>query len=117
MEDKRINTMRKAKEPLSGDLLKANQEMDKELARLKGEYVKMKYTMEDWDKMYGLENDEKFIRAIFETVIGDNLANWTREELLRHLNDLLNERDEALTKCEELIEDNCTLSGIIRRMK
>ena len=79
--------------------------------------IKMKYSMEDWDKMYGLENDEKFIRAIFETVIGDNLANWTREELLRHLNDLLNERDEALTKCEELIEDNCTLSGIIRRMK
>ena len=146
MEDKktiRISTMKKSKEPLSGDLLKMNEKIDKELAHLKEEHmktvsldelldedftghevnallntpIKMKYTMEDWDKMYGLENDEKFIRAIFEAVVGDAFDRWTREELLRHLNDLLNERDEALTKCEELIEDNCTLSGIIRRMK
>ena len=66
--------------------------------------IKMEYSTEDWDEMYGLENDEKFIRAIFETVIGDNLANWTREELLRHLNDLLNEREEALDWKSDLID-------------
>tara|TARA_R110002073_G_scaffold63379_3_gene158676 strand:- start:2039 stop:2452 length:414 start_codon:yes stop_codon:yes gene_type:complete len=66
--------------------------------------IKMEYSMEDWDKMHGLGNDEKFIRAIFETVIGDNLANWTREELLRHLNDLLNEREEALDWKSDLID-------------
>ena len=79
--------------------------------------IKMKYTMEDWDKMYGLENDAVFIRKISESVVGDAFDRFTREELLRHLNGLLDEREQLLTKCDELIEDNCTLSGIIRRMK
>ena len=68
--------------------------------------IKMEYSTEDWDEMYGLENDTVFIREISELVVGDAFDRFTRAELLQHLGNLLNER-------EELIEENRNLTSLI----
>tara|TARA_R110002096_G_scaffold126478_1_gene273413 strand:+ start:164 stop:400 length:237 start_codon:yes stop_codon:yes gene_type:complete len=68
--------------------------------------IKMEYSTEDWDEMYGLENDTVFIREISELVVGDAFDRFTRAELLQHLDTLLNER-------EDLIEENRNLTSLI----
>ena len=68
--------------------------------------IKMEYSTEDWNEMYGLENDTVFIREISELVVGDAFDRFTRAELLQHLDTLLNER-------EDLIEENRNLTSLI----
>ena len=68
--------------------------------------IKMEYSTEDWNEMYGLENDTVFIREISELVVGDAFDRFAREELLQHLDTLLNER-------EDLIEENRNLTSLI----
>ena len=47
-------------------------------------------------RAYELSHDTVFIREISELVVGDAFDRFTREELLQHLGNLLNEREELI---------------------